>query len=92
MRRLAIILNAILLLYLMIYAGTIDSEGGVWSMEGTLDYFNSFVSGDFYRNDPFFFFFDFFILVTPLISLHFLLTHKVANVSEEDSETTPNRF
>lgn len=92
MRKLAIILNAILLSYFITYAGTIDSDGGVWSIEGTLDYFISFVNGDFYRNDPFFFFFDLFVLVTPLISLQFLLTHKVATVSEEDSETISSRF
>ena len=92
MRRLAIIFNLVLLAYLILYAGGYSSEENVWTMQGVLDYFTYFFSGEFYRGDPFFFFFDFFILVTPIITLYFLLTHQIVDLTEEDIDNISSRF
>lgn len=92
MRRLAIIFNLLLLAYLILYAGGYSSEENVWTMQGVLDYFTYFFSGEFYRGDPFFFFFDFFILVTPIITLYFLLTHQIVDLTEEDIDNISSRF
>ena len=92
MRRLAIIFNLLLLAYLILYAGGYSSEENVWTMEGVLDYFTYFFSGEYYRGDPFFFFFDFFILITPIITLYFLLTHQIVHLTEEDTDNISSRF
>ena len=92
MHRLAIILNLLLLLYLILYAGGYSSEENVWTMQGVLDYFTYFFSGEYYRGDPFFFFFDFFILVTPIMTLYFLLTHQIVHLTEEDTDNIASRF
>jgi len=92
MHRLAIILNLLLLLYLILYAGGYSSEENVWTMQGVLDYFTYFFSGEYYRGDPFFFFFDFFILVTPIMTLYFLLTHQIVHLTEEDTDNISSRF
>ena len=92
MRRLAIIFNLLLLSYLILYAGGYSSEENVWTIEGVLDYFTYFFSGEYYRGDPFFFFFDFFILVTPIITLYFLLTHQIVDLTEEDIDNISSRF
>lgn len=92
MRRLAIIFNLLLLAYLILYAGGYSSEENVWTMEGVLDYFTYFFSGEYYRGDPFFFFFDFFILITPIITLYFLLTHQIVDLTEEDTDNISSRF
>ena len=92
MRRLAIIFNLLLLAYLILYAGGYSSEENVWTMEGVLDYFTYFFSGEYYRGDPFFFFFDFFILITPIITLYFLLTHQIVDLTEEDTDSISSRF
>ena len=75
-----------------LYAGGYSSEENVWTMEGVLDYFTYFFSGDYYRGDPFFFFFDFFILITPIITLYFLLTHQIVDLTEEDTDNISSRF
>ena len=92
MRRLAIIFNLLLLSYLILYPGGYSSEENVWTMEGVLDYFTYFFSGEYYRGDPFFFFFDFFILITPIITLYFLLTHQIVDLTEEDTDNISSRF
>lgn len=92
MRRLAIIFNLLLLAFLILYAGGYSSEENVWTMEGVLDYFTYFFSGEYYRGDPFFFFFDFFILITPIITLYFLLTHQIVDLTEEDTDNISSRF
>ena len=92
MRRLAIILNFLFLSYLILYAGGYSSEENVWTMQGVLDYFTYFFSGEYYRGDPFFFFFDFFILITPIITLYFLLTHQIVYLTEEDTDNISSRF
>ena len=92
MRRLAIIFNLLFLSYLILYAGGYSSEENVWTMEGVLDYFTYFFSGEYYRGDPFFFFFDFFILITPIITLYFLLTHQIVYLTEEDTDNISSRF
>ena len=92
MRRLAIIFNLHLLSYLILYAGGYSSEENVWTMEGVLDYLTYFFSGEYYRGDPFFFFFDFFILITPIITLYFLLTHRIVDLTEEDTDNISSRF
>ena len=92
MRRLAIIFNLLLLAYLILYAGGYSSEENVWTMEGVLDYFTYFFSGEYYRGDPFFFFFDFFILITPIITLYFLFTHQIVDLTEEDTDNISSRF
>ena len=92
MRRLAIIFNLLLLSYLILYAGGYSSEENVWTMQEVLDYFTYSFSGEYFRDDPFFFFFDLFILVAPIVSLHFLLTHQIVDLTEEDTDNISSRF
>mgnify|MGYP006242493917 FL=1 len=92
MRRLAIIFNLLLLSYLILYAGGYSSEESVWTMQGVLDYFTYGFSGEYYRDDPVFFFFDLFILFTPIITLYFLLTHQIVDLTEEDTDNISSRF
>ncbi len=92
MRSLAIIFNLLLLLYLILYAGGYSTEESVWTMQEVLDYFTYSFSGEYFRDDPFFFFFDFFILITPIITLYFLLTHRIVDLTEEDTDNISSRF